>query len=242
MRPTPVPIAPPPGVVLTEAGKVVAGRWIARDKICSVRGKPQKIGGFIRQGSFVTLGTPRACHAWRDNSANQFFSIGTYQRLYAYDSGWAQNDITPLRTTGTLTNPFSTGAGSSIVAVTHNLHGLSPGDTIVYTSVGSGVGGITAAQLTRTFAVATVSDANTYSFDCGVVAASTAGPRGRERLLPVLHRGRLGIRHLRHRLERRRLRHRHLGLAALGLDHHHRAADMVARPFRPDPAGELQRR
>jgi hypothetical protein len=177
MRPTPVPISPPPGVVLTEAGRVVAGRWVACDKICSVRGKPQKIGGFIQQGSFVTLGTPRACHAWRDNSVNQYFSIGTYQRLYAYDSTWVQNDITPLRSSGTLTNPFSTTAGSSIVTVVHNLHGLTGGDTIVFTAVGSAVGGITAAQLTGTF-VAAIIDANTYSFDCGVIAGATAGPGG----------------------------------------------------------------
>ena len=47
--PIPVPIAPPPGVVITETGKVAAGRWTACDAIHFVRGAPQKIGGWVRQ-------------------------------------------------------------------------------------------------------------------------------------------------------------------------------------------------
>lgn len=182
--PIPLPIAPPPGVVVTETGKVAAGRWTACDAIHFVRGQPQKIGGWIRYTSTPASGQPRAAHAWRDNSANEFIAVGTYRKLYAYDTSLAQNDITPFRLTSggigggsALTNPFTTNttAGTrSQISVAHTGHGVSAGDTVIFTSVGAGVGGITAAQLTGTFLVLSVTDANHYVFDCGVAAASIA--------------------------------------------------------------------
>jgi hypothetical protein len=57
--PTPLPIAPPPGVVMTETGKVAAGRWTACDAIHFVRGQPQKIGGWVRQTA--TRGCQKGC-------------------------------------------------------------------------------------------------------------------------------------------------------------------------------------
>ena len=169
--PIPVPIAPPPGVVKTETGKVAAGRWIDGDKIHFVRGLPQKLGGWTKQTTAATLGQPRASHAWRDNASNQFLAVGTYRKLYAYDSSFGQNDITPFRATGTLgNNPFTTTNGSSIVAVAHNGHGLNPGDTIIFSGA-TAVGGITP---NGTFTVLTVTDANNYKFDFGSNASSGA--------------------------------------------------------------------
>ena len=182
--PIPLPIAPPPGVVITETGKVAAGRWTACDAIHFVRGQPQKIGGWVRQTTTPTSGQPRAAHAWRDNSANQFIAVGTYRKLYAYDTSLAQNDITPFRRTSggigggaALTNPFTTNttAGTqSQVSVADSGHGLGVGDTVIFTAVGAAVGGISAAQLTGTFLVLSVTDANHYVFDCGVAATSAA--------------------------------------------------------------------
>src|ERR1700687_5827880 len=131
-KPTPFPIAPPPGVVLTEAGKVVAGRYSYADRIRFQRGRPQKYGGWTQLDAAATSGTPRATHAWRDNVSNNFFAAGTYRKLYVYDTSWAQNDVTPYRLTGTLVNPFSTTSGSSIITVAHTTHGLGPGDQVIY--------------------------------------------------------------------------------------------------------------
>src|ERR1043166_4142291 len=179
--PIPLPIAPPPGVVITETGKVAAGRWTACDAVHFVRGQPQKIGGWVRQTTTPTSGQPRAAHAWRDNSSNEFIAVGTYRKLYVYDTNLAQNDITPFRRTSAgigggsaLTNPFTTANGSSLVAVADTGHGLAVGDTAIFTAVGANVGGITAAQLTGAFLVAGVTDANHYTFDCGIVASSSA--------------------------------------------------------------------
>src|SRR5262249_25654770 len=182
--PIPLPITPPPGVVITETGKVAAGRWTACDAIHFVRGLPQKIGGWVRQTTTPTSGQPRAAHAWRDNSANEFIAVATYRKLYVYDTNLLQNDVTPFRRTsgglggGTpLTNPFTTNttAGTrSQVSVADTGHGLGVGDTVIFTSVGAGVGGITALQLTGPFLVLAVTGADHYVFDCGVNAAWAA--------------------------------------------------------------------
>jgi hypothetical protein len=183
-QPIPLPITPPPGVVVTETGKTAAGRWTACDAIHFVRGMPQKIGGWVRQTATPTSGQPRASHAWRDNSANEFIAVGTYRKLYVYDTNLAQNDVTPFRRTSAglgggsaLTNPFTTNttAGTaSQVSVADTGHGVGVGDTVIFTSVGSGVGGLTAGQLTGAFLVLSVVDANHYVFDCGVAATSAA--------------------------------------------------------------------
>jgi hypothetical protein len=183
-EPIPIPITPPPGIVKTETGKVAAGRWTDGDAVHFVRGMPQKIGGWVRQTTTPTSGQPRASHAWRDNSANQFIAVGTYRKLYVYDSSLAQNDVTPFRRTSggigggsALTNPFTTNttAGTASQVSVHDVgHGANIGDTVIYTSVGAGVGGIAAAQLTGTFLVLGVTDVDHYVFDCGVAASSAA--------------------------------------------------------------------
>src|SRR5215467_7407716 len=159
--PIPLPIAPPPGVVITESGKVAAGRWTACDAVHFVRGQPQKIGGWVRQTTTPTSGQPRAAHAWRDNSSNQFIAVGTYRKLYAYDTSLAQNDITPYRATGTLgNNPFTTGAGSPNVSVNQNGHGVGIGDTVIFAG-STAVGGIVP---NGTFLCVAVTDANNFVF------------------------------------------------------------------------------
>jgi hypothetical protein len=183
--PIPIPIAPPPGIVKTETGKVAAGRWTDGDAIHFVRGMPQKVGGWVRQTTTPTSGQPRASHAWRDNSANQFIAVGTYRKLYVYDTSLAQNDVTPFRRTSggigggaALTNPFATATNSSLVTVTDSGHGVNSGDTVIFTSVGSPVGNIAAAQLTGSFLVASVVSSTQYAFDCGVVQTAAGNPAG----------------------------------------------------------------
>src|ERR1700756_2848006 len=130
--PIPLPIAPPPGVVITETGKVAAGRWTACDAVHFVRGQPQKIGGWVRSTHTPTSGQPRAAHAWRDNQANEFIAVGTFRKLYAYDTSLAQNDITPFRRTSSLgSNPIATQNGSAIVVISDTGHGAGVGDTLV---------------------------------------------------------------------------------------------------------------
>lgn len=168
----PLPIAPPPGVVVTESDRAVEGRWIAPfDKIKFVHGRPQKIGGNIRVTSTAMSGTPRATLCWRDFLQNQYVACGTYRKLYAFDSGYVLTDITPFRATGTLSaNPFTTVNASNVVTVFQTAHGLSVGDTAIY----SGATTFNGVTMNGTFIVQTIIDANHYT----VLATTTATNSG----------------------------------------------------------------
>lgn len=175
-KPTPFPIQPPPGVVLTEAGKVIAGRYSNSDRVRSINRRPQKIGGWVQQDSAATSGTPRASHAWRDNAANQYFGVGTYRKLYVYDPTWTQNDVTPYRASGTLGgNPFTTTSGSAAVTVSLTAHGAGAGDTVVL----SGAAAFNNVTMNGTFIVQTVVDANDFTITASTSAnASGSGGGG----------------------------------------------------------------
>lgn len=169
----PLPITPPPGVVLTETDRVAEGRYIASSNIRFVKGRPQKLGGNLVATTTATSGQPRASHAWRDNAQNNYLAVGTYRKLYVYDTIWAQNDITPYRDQGTLgNNPFTTTNGSAIVSVSDTLHGVNAGDTAIFAG-SAAVGGITP---NGTFTVLDVTDANTYRFT--FTSAATSGATG----------------------------------------------------------------
>ncbi|MGP0093111.1 MAG: hypothetical protein ACLPKB_24700 [Xanthobacteraceae bacterium] len=167
----PLPIVPPPGCVITETAKAAEGRWtLPFDKIRMVKGRPQKVGGNVVVTSTAMSGTPRALHAWRDFLQNQYAAAGTYRKLYAFDSSWTLNDITPFRATGTLgSNPFTTTSGSANVSVAHTAHGTNPGDTVIF----SGATAFNNVSLNGTFIVQTVTDANGY-----VVTATTTANAG----------------------------------------------------------------
>lgn len=171
---TEIPIAPPPGVVKTDSNRVIEGRWSDLINMRFVQRLPQKIGGWIKGFIAATLGTPRTMHAWRDNKFNQFLAVGTYIKLYVYDTALAQNDITPFRSTGTLgNNPFTTALGSPNVTVGQTAHGVNPGD-LIYIAGSTAVGGITP---NGNFPVLTVIDANTYvfAFTSNATSATTGG-------------------------------------------------------------------
>lgn len=168
---TPVPITPPPGVVLTESPLVAKGRFNASDGVRWVKGLPQKLGGNVRAVSTPTSGTPRVAHAWRDNQADNFIAVGTYRKLYVYDSNFVQNDITPIRATGTLpNNPFTPAPFALPVVVHHPSHGVSAGDTVYY----SGATTFNGITMNGTFVVQNVVDVDNYT----VNAPNNAGPSG----------------------------------------------------------------
>src|SRR5580765_6928691 len=98
----PLPIAPPPGAVVTESQRVAEGRWVLPiDKVRFHHGRPQKIGGNIRLSSTAMSGTPRATLAWQDFLQNGYVACGTYRKLYAFDNSFTLNDITPIASSGT---------------------------------------------------------------------------------------------------------------------------------------------
>lgn len=183
----PLPITPPPGVVATESGRTIEGRWtLPWSWFRFMKGKPQKMGGWVQAFASATSGIPHCILAWTDLFINRYLAAGTYRKLYVYDQNLARNDITPTRLSSSgvgggsnLTNPFTTTSGSSVISVAHTSHGTVIGDQIIFTSVQSNTGvGISAAQLTNSFIVLSVTDANNYTFDCGITASGSVASVG----------------------------------------------------------------
>jgi hypothetical protein len=167
----PIPITPPPGIVKTDGTRVIEGRWSDAQWIRFQNGKPQKRGGHVRQTSAITSGVPRALHAWRDLTQQDYIGAGTAKKLYVYDQLFTQNDITPIDMTGTLgPNPFTTTNGSGIVTVAHSSHTRTSGSSVKFSGAAA-VGGLT---LNGSYTVLVVTGSGTYTIDAGAHASSAA--------------------------------------------------------------------
>lgn len=166
----PFPIDPPPGVVKTETDRVIEGRFSDTEKVRFSAGRAQKIGGWLKQSTDATLGVPRTLHAWRDLNSIEYMAAATAKRLYIYDVNFVQHNITPLDSSGSLSNPFTTTSGSKTVLVAHTLHTRSVGDIVIYSGA-TAVGGLT---LNGTFTVVTRPSANTYTIEAASNASSSA--------------------------------------------------------------------
>ncbi|RPJ35995.1 MAG: hypothetical protein EHM17_00380, partial [Verrucomicrobiaceae bacterium] len=59
---------------------------------------------------------------WITLASLNLMGVGTNLKFYI-ESGGNYNDITPLRLTATLTNPFTATLGSSVITVAHTAHG-----------------------------------------------------------------------------------------------------------------------
>jgi hypothetical protein len=165
---SPVPINPPPGVVVTETGRVAEGRWILPfDKIRFRRGRPEKIGGSTKLTSTAMSGTPRATFCWQDFNQNGYIACGTYRKLYAFSNTYITQDITPIRSAGAFgANPFTTVNGSNIVTVFLTSHGALVGDTVIIT------GAATFNNVTPngTFIVQNIIDPNNFQIQVATTA------------------------------------------------------------------------
>ena len=145
------------------------GGWYECDKIRFRQGSPEKIGGWTRTSNATYLGVCRSLWSWVTLSSQSLVGVGTNEKFYI-ENGTAYNDITPIRATVALTDPFATVTGSTLVTVTDTNGGYVDGDYVTFSNA-TAVGGITVAgeyQLTLT----TTDDK--YTVDSGTAATSTA--------------------------------------------------------------------
>jgi hypothetical protein len=164
----PIQLTPPAGVIKSESPRASQGRWIDAQAMRFRNGKPEKIGGWTLASTAPMSGTPRALHAWRDNSSVEYMGGGTYRRLYVLDRTFAPNNITPIEFTGTLSNPFTTTNGSTSVKVTHAGHGQAVGNTVIFTN---GTGGLGSTAIGGEYLVQSIIDSNNYTITVPVAAA-----------------------------------------------------------------------
>lgn len=171
------------GFVSDETDSGAMGTWKDGDLVRFKNGLAQNLGGWVQQtltGSVPLLGVPRSNHDWVALDGTKYVAVGTEKRLYIIEEDFVVTNITPIRDSGALTNPFSTdttGAydpnvtgDASYFRVTDVSHNVTVGDIVEFDSFTSPVGGIT---VNGTFEVQSVTDVDNYVLKGAEDASST---------------------------------------------------------------------
>jgi len=146
------------------------GGWFECDKIRFRSGYPQKIGGWNPISSSTYQGVARSLFNWVTLRGYNLLGVGTNLKYYV-ESGGAYNNITPIRATDTLTNPFTTSNGSSTVLVTDASYGGITNDFVTFSNVTT----VADLNLNGEYQI-TYRDGNSYFITAsGTANASTTG-------------------------------------------------------------------
>ena len=160
-----------PGINKENTRYTTEGGWYDGDKVRFRQGTPEKIGGWQRISANTFLGACRSLWNWVTLGGLNLLGVGTNLKFYL-ERGGAYYDITPIRNTTTLTDPFTATLGSSIIEVTDVSHGCVTGDFVTFSGA-TGLGGnITAPVLNQEYQV-TVDGANAYTITVGATANAT---------------------------------------------------------------------
>lgn len=175
-----------PGVYTEKTPTQSGARWIDCDLIRFKNGLVQSLGGWKSQAlSDPLLGVPRSLHDWVALDQSDYIAVGTEKRLYLIEGDLTVTNITPIRDSGALTNPFLTSTAgaydpnatgdASFFRVQDNNHGVSVGDIVEFDSFTSPVGGI---AVNDAFEVIEVVDVNNYTLKAPNAATSTVAGGG----------------------------------------------------------------
>jgi len=145
------------------------GGWYESDKVRFRQGSPEKIGGWTQYSTSKFLGVCRLLWNWITLTNQNIVAVGTNLKFYL-TTGDQYYDITPIRQTDTLTNPFATQSGSSIVTVTDAGNGAIVNDFVTFSGA-TAVGGLT---INGQYQVVSVTSSSVYTINAGSNATSTA--------------------------------------------------------------------
>ena len=149
----------------------VVGGWYESEKVRFRSGMPEKIGGWVRISASTFVGACRSLWNWVTLGGLNLVGVGTNLKFYI-ERGGAYYDITPIRDTVTLTNPFTATNGSPIITVADTAHGCVTGDFVTFSGA-TGLGGnITATVLNQERQI-TLINGNSYTINVGVNANAT---------------------------------------------------------------------
>ena len=164
---------PAPGINKEVTDYTGQGKWTDGDMVRFFQGSAQKIKGWERFLSTTLVGVVRDQHAWVALDGTRYDAFGTDRKLYVFEEGRAY-DITPIRETQALTNPFTTNATTTVV-VTDTGHGAQVGDFVTFDSF-SAIDGL---DMNKEFEVITVANNNAYTVTTTAAASgSTSGGGG----------------------------------------------------------------
>ena len=166
-----------PGVNREGTSLANEGGWFECDKVRFRSGYPQKLGGWAPISSNTYLGYARSLWNWVTLRGYNLLGVGTNLKYYV-ENGGTYNDITPVRETAVLTNPFTTTSGSAVVTVTDMAHGAIAGDFVTFSGA-SAVGGLTingeyeiVSATTNTYTILASSAASSSATGGGTVTAA----------------------------------------------------------------------
>lgn len=135
--------------------------WYEGDKIRFRQGTPEKIGGWTRTSLNFFKGVCRSLWTWI-YGVSTYIGVGTNLKFYI-ERGGQYNDITPIRSTVTLTNPF-TWLTATTFQVTDASGGYIANDFVTFSGA-TATGGITlngeyqiVSASTTTYVVSTIQD------------------------------------------------------------------------------------
>ena len=152
-------------------GFSIVGSWYKSQLVRFRQGFPEKIGGWYPLSLNTYQGVCRSLFNWFSLTGISLVGVGTNLKFYINQAG-SFYDITPIRATATLTNPFSAIAGQSTITVSATAHGAVTGDFVTFSGA-TGLGGnITAGVLNKQYQV-TVLNVNVYTFNATATANST---------------------------------------------------------------------
>jgi len=163
-----------PGVNRENTRYTNEGGWYESDKVRFRQGTPEKIGGWLQISGNTFLGLCRSLWNWVTLAGKNLLGVGTSVKFYI-ENGGAYYDITPIRASDTLTNPFTTNtttnSGGYTTVVVTATPGFVNGDYVTFYG-GSAVGGVTVSgEYQLTFISST-----TYSIRVsGTASSSTTG-------------------------------------------------------------------
>ena len=156
-----------PGVNRENTRYTSEGGYYESEKVRFRQGTPEKIGGWVRISANTFQGVCRSLWNWVTLNYQNLLGVGTNLKFYI-ENGGVYNDITPIRVSNTLTNPFTTTAGSALVLVTDAGGGFKNNDFVTFSPTTT-IGGVTIfgeyqiAYLTPTTYTITASSAAVFS-------------------------------------------------------------------------------
>ena len=160
-----------PGVNRENTRYTTEGGWYDCDKVRFRQGTPEVIGGWQRISQYTFSGICRSIWSWITLGFVTLIGVGTNLKFYV-NRGGLYLDITPIRSSATLSNPFAATTGSSTIVVTDASHGCVNGDFVTFYGATSLGGNITADVLNQEYQVTYIS-LNTYSITVDAVATSS---------------------------------------------------------------------
>lgn len=168
------PIRMSPGFYTNAADGDAPFRYKAGDNVRFRTGFPEKIGGSLRLNltgvnGGLYIGTARSLLDWTSLDNQKWVAIGTHNKLYVINS-LTLYDITPIRKSSNLVDPFTTINGSPTVTVADPDHRANVGD-YVFVTASAAVGGLTLAGY---YPIVTIPTAGTYTITAGSNASSDA--------------------------------------------------------------------